>query len=108
PRLTVRPPPPHRRPRSFPTRRSSDLLQAALRAGGAPPSQRLAQLSQLIDWLDSTKNQLFGIIAPFLLWKTRTAFLVEAWRWQTADRKSTRLNSSHQIISYAIFCLNKS
>src|SRR5258708_10106851 len=26
-----------------------------------------------------------------------------AWR----DRKSTRLNSSHQIISYAVFCLKK-
>src|SRR5258708_16502876 len=26
--------------------------------------------------------------------------------WQ-ADRKSTRLNSSHQIISYAVFCLKK-
>src|SRR5258708_27465648 len=24
---------------------------------------------------------------------------------RTADRKSTRLNSSHQIISYAVFCL---
>src|SRR5258708_14874743 len=24
-----------------------------------------------------------------------------------ADRKSTRLNSSHQIISYAVFCLEK-
>jgi len=23
------------------------------------------------------------------------------------DRKSTRLNSSHQIISYAVFCLKK-
>src|SRR5207244_12391314 len=27
----------------------------------------------------------------------------KAWR----DRKSTRLNSSHQIISYAVFCLKK-
>src|SRR5258708_11007512 len=30
--------------------------------------------------------------------------------WQHApreDRKSTRLNSSHQIISYAVFCLKK-
>src|SRR5258708_22937554 len=31
--------------------------------------------------------------------------------WQTSrwmrDRKSTRLNSSHQIISYAVFCLKK-
>src|SRR5207244_9506974 len=25
----------------------------------------------------------------------------------TKDRKSTRLNSSHQIISYAVFCLKK-
>src|SRR5258708_15469792 len=33
-----------------------------------------------------------------------------SWRscynW-TQDRKSTRLNSSHQIISYAVFCLKK-
>src|SRR5438552_13939246 len=26
---------------------------------------------------------------------------------RTPDRKSTRLNSSHQIISYAVFCLKK-
>src|SRR5258708_25276317 len=26
---------------------------------------------------------------------------------EEADRKSTRLNSSHQIISYAVFCLKK-
>src|SRR5258708_25265194 len=28
-------------------------------------------------------------------------------RAQGLDRKSTRLNSSHQIISYAVFCLKK-
>src|SRR5437667_2950909 len=28
-------------------------------------------------------------------------------RWATADRKSTRLNSSHITISYAVFCLKK-
>src|SRR5258708_30049013 len=27
--------------------------------------------------------------------------------YQGRDRKSTRLNSSHQIISYAVFCLKK-
>src|SRR6476660_10094437 len=27
--------------------------------------------------------------------------------WCPRDRKSTRLNSSHQIISYAVFCLKK-
>src|SRR5205807_5014557 len=26
---------------------------------------------------------------------------------KTADRKSTRLNSSHLVISYAVFCLKK-
>src|SRR5258708_10974574 len=28
-------------------------------------------------------------------------------RLSVIDRKSTRLNSSHQIISYAVFCLKK-
>src|SRR2546421_7776790 len=28
-------------------------------------------------------------------------------RWQGRDRKSTRLNSSHDQISYAVFCLKK-
>src|SRR5258708_15560813 len=28
-------------------------------------------------------------------------------RCDEGDRKSTRLNSSHQIISYAVFCLKK-
>src|SRR5258708_18769131 len=30
-----------------------------------------------------------------------------AFPWFLLDRKSTRLNSSHQIISYAVFCLKK-
>src|SRR5207244_9083424 len=29
------------------------------------------------------------------------------WAISPLDRKSTRLNSSHQIISYAVFCLKK-
>src|SRR5437868_10622538 len=28
-------------------------------------------------------------------------------RWYSQDRKSTRLNSSHVSISYAVFCLKK-
>src|SRR5207248_11164524 len=31
--------------------------------------------------------------------------MVAAWMFQ--DRKSTRLNSSHRTISYAVFCLKK-
>src|SRR5256885_13041500 len=29
------------------------------------------------------------------------------WRSSATDRKSTRLNSSHLVISYAVFCLKK-
>src|SRR5438132_2044403 len=29
------------------------------------------------------------------------------WRSRRGDRKSTRLNSSHTVISYAVFCLKK-
>src|SRR5256885_12400078 len=29
------------------------------------------------------------------------------FRYQLTDRKSTRLNSSHLVISYAVFCLKK-
>src|SRR5258708_29687344 len=37
------------------------------------------------------------------LWAQDFVALYEAGQ----DRKSTRLNSSHQIISYAVFCLKK-
>src|SRR5574341_2015568 len=30
-----------------------------------------------------------------------------SWPARPIDRKSTRLNSSHQLISYAVFCLKK-
>src|SRR5258708_22606092 len=41
--------------------------------------------------------------------QTYTAMLVKADKRfaNRLDRKSTRLNSSHQIISYAVFCLKK-
>src|SRR5258708_29988722 len=35
------------------------------------------------------------------------ALALAAKRLADEDRKSTRLNSSHQIISYAVFCLKK-
>src|SRR5947208_9499541 len=37
----------------------------------------------------------------------RPAELVAQLDEMFGDRKSTRLNSSHQIISYAVFCLKK-
>src|SRR5258708_29482421 len=45
-----------------------------------------------------------GVVYGKLL--TRTREYVEIIR-TILDRKSTRLNSSHQIISYAVFCLKK-
>src|SRR5258708_17230280 len=42
-------------------------------------------------------------------WACSTAGTSSKWtaRCWLVDRKSTRLNSSHQIISYAVFCLKK-
>src|SRR5207245_11723576 len=93
--------------RSFPTRRSSDLYAVAvyylvataeassnlarydgvrygLRAAGDGP-----QKSALIDMYERTRAEGFG---------------PEVKR-RIIDRKSTRLNSSHGSISYAVFCL---
>src|SRR5437588_12951236 len=42
----------------------------------------------------------FSLVAE----STRPAVVVETPR---PDRKSTRLNSSHTVISYAVFCLKK-
>jgi hypothetical protein len=55
-------------------------LQAALIAEGEPPSLRLRELAELIARIDATKNQFFGLIAPFLLWTTRAALAAEDWR----------------------------
>src|SRR5207244_11751726 len=43
-----------------------------------------------------------------VLWRRATGLPEPARRvLEAVDRKSTRLNSSHQIISYAVFCLKK-
>src|SRR5258708_18905877 len=43
---------------------------------------------------------------PLGQWSQRPGWSTKPYS-QMADRKSTRLNSSHQIISYAVFCLKK-
>src|SRR5438034_3579536 len=48
--------------------------------------------------------------APDMLlygWKERGAGGINAMLEMAEDRKSTRLNSSHTVISYAVFCLKK-
>src|SRR5437762_8406654 len=39
--------------------------------------------------------------------RLRHAEVAGSTRGRSADRKSTRLNSSHRCISYAVFCLEK-
>src|SRR5207244_9648665 len=46
------------------------------------------------------------IRGPYLI-VARTVRRTTEPRRASRDRKSTRLNSSHQIISYAVFCLKK-
>src|SRR5947207_6451037 len=42
-----------------------------------------------------------------LQWDDARIFLAIARAGSLRDRKSTRLNSSHTVISYAVFCLKK-
>src|SRR5205814_10213676 len=82
---------------SFPTRRSSDLsqhLEASLGADRLPTA--LLQRSAL--------TSFFGTLFPnYSTYMTPALSDAEL----KADRKSTRLNSSHLGISYAVFCLKK-
>src|SRR5699024_12566243 len=82
---------------SFPTRRSSDLLK---------------NLHILHDYgyLSLNVEQLRPVLARlemFTLVQYTHGNRLELLRCLTPDRKSTRLNSSHVSISYAVFCLKK-
>src|SRR5207245_11396424 len=76
---------------SFPTRRSSDLYTGE-------PLVPLKGFPGVV-WQRSKKKKR-SADDPF-----ERFFFFE--RCQTTDRKSTRLNSSHGSISYAVFCLKK-
>ena len=54
--------------------------QAALDTDGIPPSREIARLRRLVDLLEQRRNQLFTLVAPFLLWSTQLGFAIEAWR----------------------------
>src|SRR5690606_41311138 len=71
---------------SFPTRRSSDLMD--------PQQGRSAA-----QWLaEAPEEEIAQVIRDYG---------EEKFARRMADRKSTRLNSSHVKISYAVFCLKK-
>src|SRR2546422_8478071 len=50
---------------------------------------------------------LYDEAVPQIVKSWWTTPLVQNVHHQTQDRKSTRLNSSHGYISYAVFCLKK-
>src|SRR5205807_8357245 len=88
---------------SIPTRRSSDLLMGLDR-----PAKRNAFNLAMIDQLAAAYHELeaaddvrCGVLFAHGEHFTGGLDLAEV------DRKSTRLNSSHLVISYAVFCLKK-
>src|SRR5690606_41828883 len=84
---------------SFPTRRSSDLVYATFSSFVSGSRSSLPSLS--------TKPNLNAVVdvteltIRFKTMNDKTDFIF------SSDRKSTRLNSSHVKISYAVFCLKK-
>src|SRR5690606_40537330 len=98
----------HRDLLSFPTRRSSDLDDAGfLRAG----TRQRHLLGGNGGFVRETVPAATGLTGPSVRLRFRPAERAAANRISDQhdhqDRKSTRLNSSHVKISYAVFCLKK-
>src|SRR5207247_7607024 len=85
--------PPSRPPPAFPTRRSSDLQASQF---GLTREVKLVTEILELENLKAVGEAMTGTIGS-----SRYPFTVDT------DRKSTRLNSSHEWISYAVFCLKK-
>src|SRR5699024_12508498 len=63
-------------------------------------NDRTTRINELLFAMSSARIQLIGkIVGLYVLLIIQLAMLT--------DRKSTRLNSSHVSISYAVFCLKK-
>src|SRR5690606_42071915 len=94
--------------RSFPPRRSSDLSRedddARVVDPGIEPSEmrygHIHDAGHLLCIADICNgvSRLASLLAEIIADLSQHSFI--------ADRKSTRLNSSHVKISYAVFCLN--
>src|SRR5207247_9604030 len=92
----------------FPTRRSSDLGEESVYDLTEPVTHHFVANGIVVHncseymFLDDTACNLASLnLIKFYDLKTQK-FDVESFR-QATDRKSTRLNSSHEWISYAVF-----
>src|SRR5438034_1559920 len=83
---------------SFPTRRSSDLELAT-----AHPLAAIAGFAEIEKLVAEWRPARLVVGLPV---REHGAHPL-AGRHSATDRKSTRLNSSHTVISYAVFCLKK-
>src|SRR2546426_8896118 len=82
------------------SRSDRELLETLVRGGKTP--QRVVLRAGIV--LGASAGRSNNGLAKDL-GVTRPTVLL--WRERYADRKSTRLNSSHLVISYAVFCLKK-
>src|SRR5699024_12654243 len=97
----------HRFLHSFPTRRSSDLVTVASTVWNScsiglcfVKQTRPFQASLVCNFCSSVRD----FASSFLQIPPRDGHPC-LWLTVPTDRKSTRLNSSHVSISYAVFCL---
>src|SRR5207249_11862569 len=99
---------PNQHQHSFPTRRSSDL-NSALASGLATIIERRdgKRYRFSLRWKGIVAERVREMAGPCLASYTCESKLGCALCDQAIDRKSTRLNSSHVSISYAVFCLKK-
>src|SRR5258708_15781897 len=72
-----------------------------------PPRSTLFPYTTLFRSSSPPANSCVEPIAPPTSFRPRTGTCSRPEGGRRRDRKSTRLNSSHQIISYAVFCLKK-
>src|SRR5207244_9593045 len=95
----------HRYLHSFPTRRSSDLLDRPLLIGvRAMRCMACGAEMVLVNVVEDNTISVSGFEHHTFMC-SECHDIERRLMFTKQDRKSTRLNSSHQIISYAVFCL---
>src|SRR5690606_40417898 len=93
---------------SFPTRRSSDLNSLAEMIREDLVAERIAidSYREIIAWLGNDDPTTRRMLEEILAVEEEHAddLVRSSFPNQAIDQKSTRLNSSHVKISYAVFC----